>query len=123
MFANCPVESSSCLLKVAAISCQAETAAGCVAAKRITPSSAIFSAIYSTPSAPSPAAAPPSVEQADHAGGASKKTKHYKRWEYYLVRECQLDGSIKVHFIRTCDQVADCLTKVLDKRSSSCASI
>eukprot|EP00965_Chrysotila_dentata_P214464 6188198-Pleurochrysis_carterae.AAC.1 len=52
------------------------------------------------------------VEQADHAG-ASKKTEH-KRWEYYL-RECQLDGSIKAHFIRTCDKVADCLTKVLDK--------
>eukprot|EP00965_Chrysotila_dentata_P003423 111290-Pleurochrysis_carterae.AAC.1 len=55
------------------------------------------------------------VEQADHAGGALKKTKHYKRWEYYL-RECQLEnGSIKAHFIRTCDQVGDCLTKVLNK--------
>eukprot|EP00965_Chrysotila_dentata_P086576 2858753-Pleurochrysis_carterae.AAC.1 len=63
------------------------------------------------------------VEQADHAG-SSKKTEHYKRWEYYL-RECQeLDGSIKAYFIRTCDQVADCLAKVLHKTtSSSCASI
>eukprot|EP00965_Chrysotila_dentata_P169210 5588191-Pleurochrysis_carterae.AAC.1 len=53
------------------------------------------------------------VEQADHAN-ASKKTEHYKRREYYL-RKCQLDGSIKAHFIRTSDQVADCLTKALDK--------
>eukprot|EP00965_Chrysotila_dentata_P178991 5911122-Pleurochrysis_carterae.AAC.1 len=53
------------------------------------------------------------VEQADHAG-ASKKTDHYERWECYL-RECQLDGSIKAHFICTCDQAADCLTKDLDK--------
>eukprot|EP00965_Chrysotila_dentata_P102327 3378059-Pleurochrysis_carterae.AAC.1 len=53
------------------------------------------------------------VEQADHTG-ASKKTEQYKRWEHDL-RECQLDGSIKAHFIRTCEQVADCLTKVLDK--------
>eukprot|EP00965_Chrysotila_dentata_P039549 1314588-Pleurochrysis_carterae.AAC.1 len=53
------------------------------------------------------------VEQADHAG-ASKKAEHYKRWKYYL-RECQLDGSTKAHFIRTCDLVADCLTKVPDK--------
>eukprot|EP00965_Chrysotila_dentata_P004486 145882-Pleurochrysis_carterae.AAC.2 len=53
------------------------------------------------------------VKQTDHAG-ASKKTEHYNCWEYYL-RECQLDGLSKAHFIRTCDQVADCLTKVLDK--------
>eukprot|EP00965_Chrysotila_dentata_P139099 4600111-Pleurochrysis_carterae.AAC.1 len=50
------------------------------------------------------------VERADHAG-ASKKTRHYKHWEYYL-RECRLDGSIKAYSIRTRDQVADCLTKV-----------
>eukprot|EP00965_Chrysotila_dentata_P025719 854558-Pleurochrysis_carterae.AAC.1 len=53
------------------------------------------------------------VEQADHPG-ASKKTEHYKRWEYYL-REFQLDGAIKAHFTRMCDQLADCLTKVLDE--------
>eukprot|EP00965_Chrysotila_dentata_P241677 6204421-Pleurochrysis_carterae.AAC.5 len=53
------------------------------------------------------------AEQANHAG-ASKKTEHYTRWEYSL-HERQLYGSIKAHFIHRCDQVADCLTKVLDK--------
>eukprot|EP00965_Chrysotila_dentata_P056763 1883580-Pleurochrysis_carterae.AAC.1 len=50
------------------------------------------------------------VKQADHAG-ALKTTKHHKRCQYYL-RECQLDGSNKAHFVRTCDQVADRFTKV-----------
>eukprot|EP00965_Chrysotila_dentata_P222751 6193157-Pleurochrysis_carterae.AAC.1 len=53
------------------------------------------------------------VEQADHAG-TSQKSEHYKRWEYYL-RESQLNGSINAHFISTCDELTDCLTKVLDK--------
>eukprot|EP00975_Prorocentrum_lima_P053583 11243846-Prorocentrum_lima.AAC.1 len=53
------------------------------------------------------------VDQAENVG-AGKKTEHYKRWEYYL-REAQLDGRIKAFFIRSKDQLADCLTKVLDK--------
>eukprot|EP00965_Chrysotila_dentata_P113436 3749088-Pleurochrysis_carterae.AAC.1 len=55
------------------------------------------------------------VEQADHAG-ASKKTEQYtSAGSSYYLHECQLDGMIKAHFIRTCDQVADCLTKIHDK--------
>eukprot|EP00965_Chrysotila_dentata_P146894 4849716-Pleurochrysis_carterae.AAC.1 len=52
-------------------------------------------------------------EQADHAG-ASKKTEHYKRWEYEIC-EGQLNGWSKAHFIRMCSHMADCLTKALDK--------
>ncbi|NJR41756.1 MAG: hypothetical protein HC767_02915, partial [Akkermansiaceae bacterium] len=120
MFANGPVDWSSRLLKVAASSCQAETAAGCVAAKRNTFLRNLLGHLLDAIGTKLSGGATvllmdnsAAVEQADHAG-ASKKTEHYKRWEYYL-RECQLDGSIKAHFIRTCDQVADCLTKVLDK--------
>eukprot|EP00965_Chrysotila_dentata_P049000 1625357-Pleurochrysis_carterae.AAC.4 len=120
MFADGPVDWSSRLLKVAASSFQDETAADCVAAKRniflrnflghlldvigtkLNGGATVLLMDKST-----------AGEQTDHAG-ASKKIEHYKRWEYFL-RECQLDGAIKAHFIRTCNQVADCFTKVLDK--------
>eukprot|EP00965_Chrysotila_dentata_P016672 553346-Pleurochrysis_carterae.AAC.2 len=121
MFANSPIDWSSRLFKVAASSCQAETAAGRVAAKRNTFLRNFLGhllGVLGTNKLNGGATVllmdnSAAVEQADHAG-ASKKTEHYTRWEYYQ-REYQLDGAIKAHFIRTCDQVADCITKVLDK--------
>ena len=53
------------------------------------------------------------VAQAENLS-AGKKTEHYKRWEYTL-REAQTDGEVKPCSIRTTQQVADVLTKVLDK--------
>eukprot|EP00965_Chrysotila_dentata_P049865 1653039-Pleurochrysis_carterae.AAC.1 len=90
MFANGPVDWSSRFLKVAASSCQAETAASCVVPSG-TPSSAnlfghLLDAIGTKLSGGTTVLLmdnSAAVEQADHAG-ASKKTEHYKRWEYYL---------------------------------------
>eukprot|EP00965_Chrysotila_dentata_P154983 5120849-Pleurochrysis_carterae.AAC.1 len=119
MFTNGHVDWSSRFLKVAASSCQAKTAAGCVAAKRNTFLRNLLGHILDVIGTKLNGDATvllmdnsAAVEPADHAD-ASKKTEHYKRWEYYM-RECQLDDAVKAHSIRTCDQVADCFTKVLD---------
>ena len=119
-FANGPVDWSSRLLKVSASSCQAETAAGCIAAKRNTFLRNLLSHLLDACGDKLSGGATPllmdntaAVEQAENVG-SSKKTEHCKRWEFHL-RECQLEGQIKAHFIRTVDQLADALTKVLDK--------
>eukprot|EP00965_Chrysotila_dentata_P107763 3559284-Pleurochrysis_carterae.AAC.3 len=105
-FANGHVNWSFRLLKVAASSCQAETAASCVAGKRnTTPLRNLFGHLLDVIGTKLNGGAivllvdnSAAVEQADHAG-ASKKAEHYKRWEYYL-RECQLDGSITAQPLR-----------------------
>eukprot|EP00965_Chrysotila_dentata_P091545 3022702-Pleurochrysis_carterae.AAC.1 len=83
MFTNGPVDWSSYLLKVATASCQVETAAGCVAAKRKTFLRNLLGHLLiaigtklnggTTVLRMDNSAA---VEQADHAG-ASKKTEPY----------------------------------------------
>eukprot|EP00965_Chrysotila_dentata_P032291 1076374-Pleurochrysis_carterae.AAC.3 len=97
LFANGPVDWSSRLLKVDASSCLAETAAGCVAAKRNTFLRNLVGHLLDVIGTKLNGGATvllmdnsAAVEQADHAG-ASKKTEHYQRWKYYLL-ECQLDG-------------------------------
>eukprot|EP00965_Chrysotila_dentata_P128852 4260270-Pleurochrysis_carterae.AAC.2 len=113
MFANGLVDWSSRLLKVAASSGQTETAAGCVVAKRNTflfnllgLSLDIISTKLNRGDIILPMDNSAAVERAGHVG-ACKETESYQRWEYYL-RECQLEGAIKAHFICTCDQMADC---------------
>jgi hypothetical protein len=120
MFANGPIDWSCRLLKVSASSCQAETAAGCIAAKRNIFVRNLLTDLLDAVGTSLRGGATvlfmdntAAVEQADH-NGASKKTEHYKRWEYTL-RECVLEGSIKPIFIRTQYQLADILTKVLPK--------
>eukprot|EP00965_Chrysotila_dentata_P115548 3818848-Pleurochrysis_carterae.AAC.1 len=85
MFANGHVDWSFCLLKVAASSCQAETAAGCVAAKRNTFLPKLLGHLLDAIGTKLSGGATvllvdnsAAVAQADHAD-ASKKTEHYKR--------------------------------------------
>eukprot|EP00965_Chrysotila_dentata_P096442 3187137-Pleurochrysis_carterae.AAC.1 len=106
MFANGSVDWSARLRKVAASSCQAETSAGCIAVKRNiflrTFLGYLLDAIGTKLNGGATLlliANSAAVEQADHSG-SSKKTEHHQRWEFYL-RECQLDGLIKAHFICT----------------------
>eukprot|EP00965_Chrysotila_dentata_P074184 2450188-Pleurochrysis_carterae.AAC.1 len=88
MFANGPVDWNSRLLEVATSSCQAETAAGCVAAKQNTCLRNLLAHLLDAINTKLSGGATvllmdnsAAVEQADHAG-TSKKTEHYKRWEY-----------------------------------------
>eukprot|EP00965_Chrysotila_dentata_P256837 6212686-Pleurochrysis_carterae.AAC.1 len=94
---------------VAASSCQAETAADCVADQRNTFLRNLLGRLLDAIGTKLSGGATvflmdisAAVTQAGYAC-ASKKTEHYERWEYYL-REGQLEGSIKAHFIRICDQ-------------------
>eukprot|EP00965_Chrysotila_dentata_P001232 40039-Pleurochrysis_carterae.AAC.1 len=128
MFVNGPVNWSARLLKVAASSCQAETAAGCVAAKqnsflRILLGH-LFDAIHTKLNDGANVLLVDkfkAVEQADRAGG-SKKTEHYKRWEYYLCG-CQLDCLIKAHFICTAAKWPTATSRIVTRpRFSSCAT-
>jgi hypothetical protein len=115
-----PVEWSTRLLKVSASSCHAETAAACMAAKRNRYIRALLSHLFNLVSTELKGGATmlfmensATVDQAENLS-ASKKTEHYRRWEYTL-REAQTDGEIKAVFVRTAEQVADILTKVVDK--------
>jgi hypothetical protein len=117
---NGPVDWSSRLLKVSASSCHAETAAACIAARRNRYIRALTSHLLSMVGEELRGGATllftdnsATVDQAENVS-ATKRTEHYKRWEYTL-REAQCDGEIKSIFVRTTDQVADILTKVLDK--------
>eukprot|EP00965_Chrysotila_dentata_P194613 6176473-Pleurochrysis_carterae.AAC.1 len=112
MFANGPIDWSSRLHKVAANFCQTVSAAGCLAAKRNFFLRNLFGHLLDSIGTKLNGGAimllvdnSAADEQADPAG-ASKKTEHYERWEYCLL-ECQLNVSIKAHFIRTCDRLAD----------------
>eukprot|EP00965_Chrysotila_dentata_P115366 3812999-Pleurochrysis_carterae.AAC.1 len=98
MFANDTVNWSFRLLKLAASSCPAETAGGCVAAKQNTLLRNLLSQLLDTIGTKLSGGATvllmdnsAAVEQAGHTG-ASTKTEHYKRWEHYFS-ECQLHGS------------------------------
>eukprot|EP00965_Chrysotila_dentata_P033348 1110300-Pleurochrysis_carterae.AAC.2 len=109
-------------------SCQAKTADGCVAAKRNTFLRNLLGHSLDIIETKLNGGATvllmeyfAAVEQADHAG-ASKKTEHYKRWEHH-IRECQLDGAIKTHFIPRATKWPTASPRFSTRpRSSSCAS-
>ena len=119
-FANGPIDWSSRLLKVSASSCQAETGAGCLAAKRNVFVRNVINELLTVLGLTLQGGATllfmdnyAAIQQAAQ-NGTSKKTEHYKRWEYTL-REEHLEGRIKPVFVRTVYQLADALTKVLSK--------
>eukprot|EP00965_Chrysotila_dentata_P017508 581899-Pleurochrysis_carterae.AAC.1 len=63
------------------------------------------------------------VEQADHAG-ASKKSEHYKRWEYYTSESASSTArSRRTSFVRATKLPTATPSFSTRPRSSSCASI
>jgi len=48
--------------------------------------------------------------------GVSKRTEHFQRWQHY-TRYLVSHAALKLHFVRTHEQLANGLTKVADKTS------
>ncbi len=45
--------------------------------------------------------------------GVSKRTEHYLRWQHYL-RHLVTHRHLRLHYVRTYEQPADMLTKMVD---------
>ena len=113
---NGPIEWGSKLIKLTMhSSSEIEIAAACLAGKRLMFFREMSNEIGVKLSTPIPM-------MIDNSGaidmceklGVSKKTEHFMRWQHYsryLVKQC----IVKMHFVRSHEQLADQLTKMGDK--------
>ena len=116
LYAGAAVDWLSSLMKVMCSSAEAEIGAGSLAARRsIYVRSVLGFIMGELPQLPithivDNSATPPLTENL----GVAKKTEHYRRWLHFM-RYAVLHGHIYVHLCKTDEQLADSLTKVMNK--------
>ena len=94
---------------------EAETGAGSLASRRAIYARNLLGALEKLPELPishivDNSATPPLTENL----GVSKKTEHFRRWLHFM-RYSVTHGYAYVHLCKTDDQLADALTKVMNK--------
>jgi hypothetical protein len=112
---NAAVDWACKLLKVIAhSSAEAETAAACFAAKRQTFVLNVLREMHlRIPAGASLLIDNTAAKQLAERMGVSKRTEHYMRWQHHL-RHLVTHQHLKLHFVRTHEQPADLLTKMVD---------